>query len=92
MRIALLLTPDLGKEKRRFYRAVFQVVLLADEPIGDMSLEAINYHMTDGHMSGVFTRESVDEVTAVQMAKHLQDQGSDPEFLGLDKDGKDVGY
>ena len=79
-------------EPRRFYRAVFQVVLLADEPIEDMDLESIDYNMTEGAMSGVLTREEMEEVSAKEMAKMLIDQGSDPDFLGLTKNGKDVGH
>ena len=80
------------KAKRGFYRAVFKVELLSDEPIGDMSLEQIQYEMTDGHMSGVFTREVTEKVPAKKMVKLLVNQGSDPEFLGLDADGNDVEY
>jgi len=82
----------LSIEPRKFYRAIFQIELLADEPIEDMSLEDIHYNMTEGQMSGCFTRIKTQEITSKQMTKRLINQGSSPEFLGLDEKGKDTGY
>ena len=77
--------------KRTFYRAVFQVELLSEEPIDQtMSLGDIGYHMTEGHCSGVLTCEKHEEVDAVAMAKLLIKQRSDPDFFTLDADGNDV--
>jgi hypothetical protein len=74
---------------KKFYRTVMQVEILSeDEPYGEgVSLEEINYAITEGHCSGVIKCESSLEVTPKQMASLLIAQGSDPEFMQLDKNG-----
>ncbi len=74
-----------------FYRKVIEIELLTDEPLPDeMELGQIGYEMTEGHTSGAL-RVTVDEkVTGQEMAKLLIAQHSDPEFLGLDADGREV--
>lgn len=79
------------KRVRRFYRQVFEVeVLTEDGPLGDTSINGIQYAITDGGASGEVTMNTVEEVTAAQMATLLNNQGSDSGFFGLDDDGNDL--
>lgn len=74
-----------------FYRRTIEVELLTEEPLPDaMDLQQIGYEMTEGHASGVVRVTSDEEVTGPVMAKLLIAQGSDPEFLGLDEEGRTV--
>lgn len=74
--------------EKKFYKVVVTIELLMDEePPENIELGSILYEMTEGRWSGVLSHE-VDEMTPELMAKALVDQGSDPEFLGIDKDGK----
>lgn len=79
------------KSKRQLYRQVFQYEILSEEPIPDcMSLSEIEYQTQEGHMSGRFLETVVDEaVDGPTMAKLLVEQGSDPDFFGLDQNGDD---
>jgi len=43
--------------------------------------------MTEGDTSGIVKTISREILTGKEMADALLDQGSDPEFLGLDEDG-----
>jgi hypothetical protein len=66
----------------RYYRTVFTYeVLTKGEPMTDVGLRELEYHTTEGHASGMFLSETVEEVTAERMAELLINQGSDPEFL-----------
>lgn len=72
-----------------FYRTVYQVEVLSRGPMPDgISLEHIAYAITDGDCSGNVqtTSEQVDGPT---MARLLQEQGSEPMFLGLTEDGQE---
>lgn len=75
---------------RTFYKAVFSIEVLSEEPIDDMTLEDIEYAITEGHCSGVITKSDTVEMTGPEMAKALLAQGSDAEFFQLDDDGNDL--
>jgi hypothetical protein len=73
---------------RKFYKRVFTVTMLCDEPIGDnwLAIEQIEAVYT-GPASGGLHVGDLEEVDGPTMAKLLQEQGSDPGFLGLTDDG-----
>ena len=77
---------------RDFYKTVFRIeVLSEEEPIGeDVDLATINYLITDGHCSGIVTRDSPEKMSAPEMARLLLAQGSDPEFFRLDEQGNEL--
>ncbi len=70
-------------ENNKFYRTVFTIEVLSDEPLqaDGMGLEEINYEITEGHCSGVVTTDGSMEVTKKEMSDLLYAQGSDPSFL-----------
>jgi len=77
--------------KPKYYRTEIKVVVLSEEPYEFESLENTAYHITDGDCSGeVSIVEANKELTGPEMARALQDQGSDPEFFQLDASGNDL--
>ena len=65
--------------------------ILSEGPIGDADMQTILYNTMEGGWSGKNTTEIQDqEVSAKKMAKLLIEQGSDPEFFGLDEDGNEI--
>ncbi|WP_217924742.1 hypothetical protein [Miltoncostaea oceani] len=75
---------------RRLVRQIIQIeILREDEPLPE-DLVAIADEITTGDSSGNVRTLSVEDLTGPQMAAALIAQGSDPEFLGLDADGKDL--
>lgn len=77
--------------KRNFYKTVFQVEVLSEEPFNlNASLDDIHYQIIEGNCSGKTTASSVTTLNGKQAAKELQKQGSDPEFFNLDTDGNDL--
>jgi len=69
-------------ESRKFYRQLFNIEVLSEgEPLNDVSLQDIDYEITNGHCSGIVKEAVREEVTAEKMAELLKTQGSDPEFL-----------
>jgi len=75
---------------RKFYKAVFSIEVLSEEPIDEMSIDDIKYEITEGNCSGVITKSDTTELTGLEMAKALLAQGSDAEFFQLDDDGNDL--
>lgn len=77
---------------RKFFRTIVKIEILSeDEPVGDgVSLEEINYAITEGHCSGRISVDCQEQVTARLMARLLLAQGSDPEFMMLDSEGNEI--
>ena len=77
--------------KRKFYRTTIQIEILSEEPYTSVSLEDINYDITDGHCSGEL-KDVVrnEEKSGKEMAALLMAQRSDPEFFQLTEDGEDL--
>jgi hypothetical protein len=71
---------------RHYYRQVFTVEVLSDEPVDFDSLQDMHRAIDSGPCSGVFHLSHQEEVTAVQMMALLEAQGSDPGFLLADED------
>jgi hypothetical protein len=67
----------------KFYKTVISIEILSDELYPDcVTLEQINYDITEGHCSGrLLTEVHNEELTKEQMAEALIAQGSDPSFL-----------
>lgn len=76
--------------ERKFYRTVVQYEILSEEPVGEVSLADIFAQCTEGAWSGHFLETKQEGLDGPTMAKHLQAQGSDPEFFNLTEDGADV--
>ena len=75
----------------KFYRTVVTVEILSDEPIGSPSLQEIDHQIMEGDWSGQYHVDSVTVLSPKEMAEALIEQGSDPEFFGLNDDGEKVG-
>ena len=76
---------------RKFYKSVFQIVVLSEEPIGpDIDVEDLVYEITEGECSGSFSMVSSAELDGEACAVALIQQHSDPGFFNLDEDGNDT--
>lgn len=78
--------------KRKFYRTVYQVEVLSEDPTPDtMSLDELHYQITDGSWSGMVLPPAPlnEELDGHQAAVALKGQLSDPEFFNLTDDGDD---
>lgn len=76
--------------KRTFYKTTVTVEVLHEEPLDFDNLEDLHYMITDGECSGKFEVTDFVAMNGKNMAKALQEQGSDPEFFQLDKKGNDI--
>jgi hypothetical protein len=77
--------------KRKFYRQVFTVEVLSEEPIGpDIDLADLAYEIREGDCSGRVNLTKVDLLNGKQVAKALLKQASDPEFFQVNDKGEDV--
>lgn len=75
---------------RKFYKYVFQFEVLSENPLGDVSLEQLNYLTDEGDCSGRFLEKTEKVINAKETADLLIDQGSDPQFFFIDEDGNDI--
>jgi len=76
---------------RKFYKTVFTVEVLSEEPLrDDMDLSDVDYMITEGGWSGIVDRSDTVELSGLEAARELQNQGSDPDFFCLDEDGNDA--
>ena len=65
-----------------YYRNVFMIEVLSDEPLAGLEVSDIDRLITDGPCSGLMTVVTAnEEVSEQHMAELLIAQGSDPEFL-----------
>lgn len=76
---------------RKFYKTVFQIEVLSEEPINDcVSLEQLSREIECGDFSGQIERINSEELSGEGMANLLLKQGSDTEFFMLDENGNDI--
>jgi hypothetical protein len=79
-------------ESKKFYRQIFEVEVLSEgEPLNNVSLQDIDYQITDGHCSGIVKETVREEVSSEKIAELLKAQGSDPEFLLGDDENTEEG-
>jgi len=64
-----------------YYKTRIVVTVLSDSPYDPDNLYDLAYDITDGDCSGNVEIESSEELSREEMAKALEAQGSDPEFL-----------
>ncbi len=70
----------------KLYRTVFKIEVLSDRPTEDLDIQEIAANIVDGDFSGEVSVDTVEKLSKRAMAKALQNQGSDLEFL-LGDDG-----
>lgn len=76
---------------KKFFKTVVQVTILSeDEPCVTTDLTAIECGITSDGWSGQVEIVKTTELTAPEVAKALMEQGSDPEFFGVDENGKAI--
>jgi len=87
---------SLKGENMSFHKVVVQFEVLcpndeARDSIHNASLADIHHMTMDGDCSGRFLEASADEkLSPEEAAKALIEQGSDPEFFGIDENGNQI--
>lgn len=75
---------------RKFYRTVFWVEILSEEPLPDVSLKRLMAECEDGPYSGDSGHTKTEEIDGPKAARLLRKQGSDPAFFSLTDKGEDT--
>lgn len=76
---------------RKFYKKTIVIeVLSEDTPFDFTNMESLGWALTSVDLSGSVVKEEVQELSGEQAATALLEQGSDPEFFNIDKDGNDL--
>jgi len=73
---------------RKFYKTIFQVTVLSDEPVNGYNLRRISEEIDYGNCVGEFTVPFCEEISAAICVEELFNTGNDPEFFGLNEDGE----
>ncbi len=76
-----------------FRKITYTVELLTDDDViafDQMSLDEINYQITEGHCVGVYHMTEAKPLTGPEMVQALYEFGSDPSFFQLDDAGNVV--
>lgn len=77
--------------ERKFYRTVYTIEVLSEEPIpACMDIEMVIEEAVNGDYSMKCDRGEQEEVDGKRMVKLLQAQGSDPEFFRITAEGEDT--
>jgi len=82
--------PRMKNRKRRYFRQVISVEVLADERPDFHSLYDVADAITTGGFSGQVEPGKIEEINAAKCAELLQKQGSDPDLFGLTESGEDL--
>ena len=83
---AVEMPPVANPSGKHYYRQVFTVEVLSDEPVDFNSLEDMHHAITSGDCSGDFRLSRQEEVTATEMIGLLEAQASDAAFLVAEED------
>lgn len=79
------------KNKNKYYRTTVTVTVLSEEPFTTTpELNELHYAITDGDCSGDISITKQETLNGKQIAKALQDQGSDPGFFNLTDEGEEA--
>ena len=77
---------------KQFYKTIYEIEILSEYELpGWMSVEQIAYEITSGGCSAAFNHIKTQKLSGKECAKELMNQGSDPEFFGIDENGDDLG-
>lgn len=75
------------KNKQKYYKTTFEIVVLSEEPIIHYGLDEIYDQTMEGDclLHSVTPKQKI--VTSKQMADYCYDAGSEPEFFNLNDNG-----
>lgn len=74
----------------KFFKTTITIEILSEQKFNNTNLEDIAYAITEGDCSGKVEVTGYQELTSKEAAAALLAQGSDPEFFGLDENGKSL--
>lgn len=76
---------------RKFYRTIYSVEILSQEPIpGELDLHTVLGMAQDGDYSGRNVKTCQDEINAKDAATFLKVHGSEPAFFSIDDEGNEI--
>lgn len=76
---------------RKFYKSTITLVILSeDQPVDDLSMEALGYAVTEGDCVLHTRGDTYVEVPAAEMARLLDEAGSEPDYFMLTPEGEDL--
>lgn len=77
--------------KKTIYKTVIEVEILSEDPIPDgISLSEVAEQGYDGDFSVVAETKSSKPIRGKKAVEAIINQGSDPEFFGMDRDGNEI--
>ena len=80
--------------EKKIYKTIVQVEILSQEPLNDdfcNDLSGIAYEIVQGDLSGIVdTKVMNQELIGEEAIKEIINQGSDPEFFMMDKNGNEI--
>lgn len=76
--------------KKQLHKTVITVEVLSEDAFDFNDLSDINYHITEGDCSGKYFIAEQTIIEGKEAADAVMEQGSDPEFFGMDEDGNDT--
>ena len=82
--------PGQSHDRPNIHRAIIQVEVLSESPLGPVDLETLHHMITEGDCSGKLTTVLEEELDGRQAAEALLNQASDPSFFNLTEDGDDL--
>lgn len=76
---------------RKFYKTTITLTILSeDRPVDNLSMEGIGYAVTDGDCVLHTRTDGYVEVPAAEMARLLDEAGSEPDYFMLTPEGEDL--
>lgn len=76
--------------ERKFYKTTVNITILSEgAPADDLSMDGIGWFVTDGEGVLHSRHDGVAEVSPEEMARLLDEAGSDPGFFSLTPEGDD---
>ena len=76
---------------KKYYKTTFKIEILSqDKDVSNLELSEVSYAIVEGDCSGDIEVTEVKELTPVECATALIEQGSDPGFFQLSEDGVDL--
>lgn len=77
--------------KKTIYKTTVKIEILSHEPIDDnVSLEDIQYEITDGEWSGKITHGESKPLKGKPAVNEILKHGTDTEFFSMDINGKEI--
>ncbi len=75
---------------RKFYKTIFQMTVLSQYPVNDLTLDQVAAEIDYGDCVGELILPFCEEISPFVCANELCEMGRKPEFFGLDENGNEI--